>query len=192
MHTFQLFVEGPADSKFLRDYIQAISQHTIVETDVVKLGSWNGYKKEEPRLRQNWDMGIQNVLVLDADNDFTVRRTEVLTDFERFGIPVNLFLFPNNSSEGQLETLLCKIAVEEKILNCFDSYVSCIEGYESPVTKSKVFAYLDALLPAKHKKGDTNDLIQDRNRNYRNPDHWDLAHKDLKPLKTFLSPFFEN
>ena len=59
-----------------------------------------------------------------------------------------------------------------------------------PVIKSKVFAYLDALLPSKNKKNDKYDLIQEKNRNYRNIQHWDLQYEYLNPLKEFLTPFF--
>ena len=194
MRLFKIFTESKADIKFLKDYISETFQTDLEESDLDPIGSWSAYKAkgvlkasiEETHLR---DQKI--LIILDADTDFATRQTEVLTDFERFGIPIHLFLFPNNAANGALENLLCDIAVENKIMQCFDSYVICVEGYESPVTKSKVFAYLDALLPAKHKKNDSNDLIQDKNRNYRNPAHWDLHHEALAPLKSFLSPFFE-
>ena len=194
MTPFKIFTESKADIKFLKDYISETFQTVLEESEFDPIGSWSDYKAkgvlkasiEAAHLKEQ-----KIVIILDADTDFAIRQTEVLTDFERFGIPVHLFLFPNNAANGALENLLCDIAVENKIMQCFDSYVACVEGYESPVTKSKVFAYLDALLHAKYKKNDGNDLIQDRNRNYRNPDHWDLRHAALEPLKSFLTPFFE-
>lgn len=113
-----------------------------------------------------------------------------MSDFEEFGIPVKLFLFPSNIGNGALENLLCDIAIERKIIDCFENYQECINGYEAPVTKSKVYAYLDALLPANQKKSDKKDMLKEENRNYRNTHHWNLKHNTLNSLKDFLSPLF--
>ena len=129
------------------------------------------------------------ILILDADTDFNSRREEILNDFAGYEVPISLFLFPNNNSAGSLETILCEIAIEITIINCFENYEACIVGYEPPVTKSKVFAYLDALLPANRKKNDHNDLIQEKNRNYRVAAHWNLNHAHLQALREFLNQF---
>ena len=129
-------------------------------------------------------------MILDADNNFNARQQEVINDFAGFNEPISLFLFPNNNSSGSLENILCEAAIEKQIIQCFEEYEICIAGHQTPVIKSKVFAYLDALLPSANKKNDKNDLIQEKNRNYRNANHWNLRHEFLNPLKEFLAPFF--
>lgn len=131
-------------------------------------------------------------MILDADVNIESRRKEVVEDFVKYNTPIKLFLFPNDAHNGALENILCEIATKKDILACFDKYEECIEGHETPVIKSKVFAYLDALLLSKYKKNDKHDLIQEKNRNYRNAEHLDLQHAYLNPLKEFLTPFFAN
>ncbi len=61
-----------------------------------------------------------------------------------------IFLFPNNQDDGDLETLLLKIAKHDEFLKCFEKYLECIkskEHYEpiKNIRKSKWYAYLEAL-----------------------------------------------
>lgn len=192
MSNFRIFTESKADVKFIRDYIAEIFNLELSDDDFDTLGSWSGYKAGgnlKASIKENHADQKQTILVLDADADFANRQQEVLNDFSGYGIPIKLFLFPDNNSTGNIEILLCKIAIHQKIIDCFDSYEKCIDGFESPVIKSKVFAYLDALLPSSQKKGDSKDLIQEKNRNYRNPNHWDLAHDSLTPFKIFIQSF---
>ena len=194
MPNFKIFTESKADVKFLKDYIEEILNISLDNNNFDTLGSWSGYK-EGGNLKQSFIENTNNenisLLILDADSDINKRREEVLNDFKTLGNPVELFLFPNDKDNGELETLLAQIAVERKLIECFESYEKCIEGYEKPVNKSKIFAYLDALLPHNNKDNNKKDLIQEANRNYRNTDHWKLDHDYLNPLKEFLSKFIK-
>lgn len=187
---FRIFVEGKSDQKFLRDFILERFGTELQDQHFDLLGSWSGYMSNGnliASIQENLDNNKTNILVLDSDEDFKKRETKILQDFQQFGIGVELFLFPTHSENGTLEHLLCNITVKSDILECFEQYEECIKGYESPVIKSKVFAYLDALLPKNQKKGNSNDRIQDVYRDYRNKEHWDLNSSYLEPLRTFLS-----
>lgn len=192
MNNFRIFTESKADIKFLKDYIKEVFNHDLEDGYFDPLGSWSGYKaggQLNTSIQQNFDDGKKTILILDADNDFEKRKNEVLTDFMNYKIPINLFLFPNNIDNGNLETLLAQVAVERKLIDCFETYEKCITGYQLPANKSKIFAYLDALLPPKNKKNDKHDLIQEANRNYANKAHWDLNHDYLLPLNQFLASY---
>lgn len=192
MSNFRIFTESNADIKFLKDYLKEVYNTSLLDSDFDPLGSWAGYKsdgKPKASIIENYENNKNSILILDADSDFEARKMEVLSDFEKFGIPIKLFLFPNNQAQGSLETLLCEIAVEKKIISCFEAYEKCITGFQSPVIKSKIFAYLDALLPSNQKKGNSIDLISEKNRDYRNAHHWDLNNAFLDPLKAFLQQF---
>lgn len=196
MPNLKIFVEGKADVKFIADYVFEHFQVGLSHTDdFYILNSWSGYKSGGyviESIRQNFDNGAASILILDADDNFQQRQTEVLADFARYGIPINLFLSPNNNGAGELENILCAIAVEKQILTCFDAYEACIaNNYKTPVLKAKIFAYLDALLPDKNTRGGSSDLLQPQNRDYRNKAHWDLKDTYLQPLNDFLSPFFK-
>ena len=194
MLPFKIFTEGGDDVRFIKDFVlERFAFELETNIHIEPIGSWSSYKKDgdlKTSIRLNHDSQKDTLLILDADNDFERRQKEVMDDFRNFNVPVLLFLSPNNRHTGNLETMLCEIAVDRKILSCFEEYEACIKGYEAPVLKSKVFAYLDAVLPERNKKGNKNDLIQPVNRDYRNPAHWNLHHEYLQPLHDFLTPFF--
>lgn len=193
MHNFRIFTESPADVKFLKDYIEEVFTVILNDENFDTLGSWSSYKAGgnlKASIKQNTEDSKTTILILDADDNFNNRQQEVVNDFAGFNTPISLFLFPNNNSNGSLESILCETAIERKIIQCFEEYETCIAGHQAPVIKSKIFAYLDALLPSGKKKNDKNDLIQEKNRNYRNATHWNLHHEFLNPLKEFLIPFF--
>lgn len=190
MNNFRIFTESTADVKFLKDYIAAIFNKDLLDSDFGTLNGSSGYKAGgslSPAIRENADNGNLSILILDADKEFDLRLAEVTKDFAQYKVPIQLFLFPNHSHPGNLETLLAEIATERKLIDCFIQYEKCIGGYQKPINKSKIFAYLDALLPEKNKKGSKGDLIQEINRDYKNKLHWDLSHKYLDPLKEFFA-----
>ncbi len=192
MQNFRIFTESKSDVKFLRDYVEATFGFQITDEYFDTLGSWSGYKIGgvlKKSFIENKENDKISILILDADSNIDERRNEVLKDFTQFNTAIELFLFPNNIDDGELENLLAKIAKDRKLIECFEGYEKCIEGYERPVNKSKIFAYLDALLPHNNKDNNKKDLIQEANRDYRNIKHWDLNHKYLNPLKEFLSKF---
>ncbi len=194
MASVYFFVEDKAHQKFLIDFIAERFDVTLNTSNFYKLDGLSGYKKGGnalPDYALKVDDGFEMVTTLDADISPTERRKEVLSDFESLGIKSQLFLFPNNEAVGELETTLIEIAIDRKLIGCFEGYEKCIEGYQKPVNKSKIYAYLDAILPPNQKKNNKKDLIEDNNRDYRNKTHWDLHHPYLNPLYQFLQPFFQ-
>lgn len=191
MTQFRIFTESPADVKFLKDYINGVLGISLSDIHFDTLGGWAGYKTGgniKASIKENNDDERITIIILDADTDFSARQQEVINDFKKYNIPIQLFLFPNNLNIGSLETLLSEIAVERGIINCFEQYEHCIQGYQAPVDKSKIFAYLDALLPKNAKNNNKKDVIKEENRNYLNEAHWNLNHEFLSPLKAFLLP----
>ncbi len=192
MSEFRIFMESKADVKFVIDFISERFGNKLEISDFDTLNSWSGYKAGggiEDAIQQNYDNGKQTILILDADNDYTKRYAEVTSDFQGYGIPVHLFLFPNSRLNGNLESLLTEIAVDRKLIDCFVGYEVCVKDYNLSLEKSRIYSYLDSILP-ENDKIKKNDLRKEENRNYRNTDHWNLHHEYLQPLHDFLSPFF--
>ncbi|MEQ8810637.1 MAG: hypothetical protein RIE59_16325, partial [Imperialibacter sp.] len=81
------------------------------------------------------------------------------------------------------------------IINCFDSYESCLAGLDFDVfpndRKTKIYAYTKSLAWLKRKKGDP-DPAKEENRDYLDADIWNLDSNALSPLLNFLSPYFKN
>jgi hypothetical protein len=193
MPDFKIFTEGKADIKFLKDYVSEHFNPILSDELFYELKSWSGYKTNGHALaaiQENFDAKNETILILDADNDFANRQAEVVGDFDKFGIHANLFLFPDNKHNGNLESLLTDIAVDRIPINCFLNYEECIRAYNLSLEKSRIYAYLDTVLPANSKINRKIDLRIEENRNYRNPAHWNLHHEYLTPLHNFLQQFF--
>ncbi len=125
MPDFKIFTESKADIKFLSDYIEAIHGLKLANDDFGALGGRTGYKANgelNAFIRKNVDNQKQTILIADSDDDFNKNRAEILDDFRHYNIPVSLFLFPNDSSNGNLEDALTEIAVDRKLMGCFLEY----------------------------------------------------------------------
>ena len=163
-----------------------------------------GYKKltNEVNIREmriNSDQGGVNLVIFDADQNLEVRRRELLSYKEDYGLEFELFLFPNNQDPGELEDLL------ESIINPNNhSIFECWEHYEqelvtlnipgrtpppltTPAKKTKIYGYLEALLFKNQKE-----QIKEKKRDYENALHWNLDAEYLEPLKVFLKCNIEN
>lgn len=191
MGKIKFFVEGVADEKFIADLLIHLKRTSSI-IDFVKI---NGCTKElvnnvKPQFTANTDNGGTNILIFDADSNYTETENRLLKIKEDLGIDFEMFLFPNNKDLGNLETLLEKIINPNhySIFECFESYQICLDkmqnGYKVPATKTKIFAYLDALLPKKDEA-----MAKEDKRNYNNSEHWDLDNPYLKNLKEFLERF---
>lgn len=203
----QIFVEGKSDYQliyqivkywfnyplFLKTELRMTEGWTKIVSSTAKGISWRQF------MRNNSDNGGVNLIIFDADNDIEQRREEILKWKKEHDLDFELFLFPNNQSPGAVEDLLmqCINPHNQPIIDCWKSYVAClktkkIEGRSRPLTiparKSEVYCYLETLVGTTKKE---KDLIKDENRNFLNPDHWDMDCAAIQPLKNFLKPYFE-
>ena len=109
------------------------------------------------------------------------------------GVSSELFLFPNHQDDGTIEDLLENIIApaNQSILDCWTTYERCIQKIEGkkltiPAKKSKIYTYLECLLP------NTNSgkkLAKDKNRDFRNNEHWEIGNLEnpyIKAIKSFL------
>ncbi len=129
-----------------------------------------------------------------------------------------IFLFPNNQDDGDLETLLLEIAKHKEFINCFEGYLDCIKKTEhckpiKNIRKNKLYAYLEALglekffqytwdtekknnkkkLIIDDKDGDEIEIKDQYKGDYEELKKvLDLNSKSLIPLKNFLGQFAEN
>ncbi|WQX23843.1 hypothetical protein E5P81_01835 [Helicobacter pylori] len=125
-----------------------------------------------------------------------------------------IFLFPNNQDDGDLETLLSEIANHKEFINCFESYLDCIKKKEhykpiKNIRKSMWYAYLEVFGLEKffqykwdtnNKKNEENIIIDDKGKiKEKHKEEYeklkeviDFNSKSLIPLKNFLGQFAEN
>ncbi len=117
-----------------------------------------------------------------------------------------IFLFPNNQDDGDLETLLLEIAKHEEFINCFESYLDCIKKKEhykpiKNIRKNMLYAYLEVLgledLYTKKNIFDTEGKVNKVKNKYKGyyeklKEVIDFNSSSLVPLKKFLERFVEN
>ncbi len=215
MVAVDIWVEGIADQKFLADVLKTwfnlsfnkkfecrdetrdISVRIRKGDGVSNFNSEEGWMQIKPSFEENYAAGVKNLIIADADDDFSARKNEVgkTVNGVSFNIESDLFLWPDHQThqeKGDLERLLEQIINPEHktIFECWNAYEDCLrrspeKTYTTPARKTKIYAYLEALLgETKSEK----DKIKEREREYFNPNHWQLDHtkEPLKPLHEFL------
>ncbi|OOP85639.1 hypothetical protein B0X24_02690, partial [Helicobacter pylori] len=131
-------------------------------------------------------------------------KKEILSKTQQKITEEQIFLFPNNQNDGDLETLLLEIAKHDEFLKCFEGYLECIKSKEhykpiKNIRKSKWYAYLEALGLENLTK--TNIDVFDGKGKIRKEykeeyerlkEVIDFNSNSLIPLKDFLGQFAEN
>lgn len=197
---FRIVVEGKEDYFFLMNYLSYIFKvsNCCIETlEYNKKGeevSCSIYiAKRSLYIELRWINGKDNlvkedirlsiakghdiIIVFDANENTKKKVSKKLQ-----GLEYELFLFPDNSNNGNLEDLLEQIILPDKqdIFECFKAYKRCLEernkGYQLPNQKAKIYSYKEAL----------GALDKDHKEKQFKPEYWDFDNSALNPLKHFL------
>ncbi|WP_297203846.1 DUF3226 domain-containing protein [uncultured Brachyspira sp.] len=187
---YLILVEGIADKKFLEDYIKH-NYNNFNENIKIEINNGNSFnEKKIINIKKYIDDNHKLILIFDADNDIQNSIANIKYNLTNYNLnDEDIFLFPNNKDNGNLENILINIAVRKEIMDCFDNYIKCIESLEntnSPINKSKVYAYLESI------KGYDKKKIKEENRDYNNNKIWNIDSDYLIPLKNFLDKYFIN
>lgn len=202
----RIFVEGIADSKFLNDFISHNYKIDLGKEDIIETKGWTNILSEKSdgefiknQMSKNSDNDGTNLLIFDADKNYSERLQEIIEWRNKNNLDFEIFLWPNNKDTGDLETVLERIInpKNKPIFECWNGYEDCLKskniiGRETPLTipakKTKIYGYLETLLgESKSQK----DKIKERNREYKNKEHWDLNSEYLNEIKEFLDNHFQ-
>ena len=195
---FNIFVEGVADARFFKQYLSHLFVETIADERIVILKGWDNLKTEASalRMRSMTANGGVNLVIVDADKDFQSRKNEIERWQQANEVEFELFLLPNNQDAGALEDMLENIINPNNrpIMDCWEDYEKELVKLDipgrtpppltTPAKKTKIYGYLEALLGTTKRE---KELIKEVNRNYENPQHWNLDAEYLEPLKGFLN-----
>lgn len=192
-----IVVEGNSDKDFLEQYM--CHMHYDGAYEIISNGGnsltvqgKDGNHTLQSRIRRTISNEGRVCIVFDADANHKKAKNNIVSGLKECGFDsskIEVFLFPDNESGGNLETLLSNIVrVEFKgVLECFDKYVKCIDNKFPNLTKnidkkSKMFAYREAVGLEKR--------IKENYKNLKNfdlfSDYFDLDSKYLEPLRKFL------
>ncbi|MHB9292266.1 hypothetical protein Holit_01362 [Hollandina sp. SP2] len=150
-------------------------------------------------MEKNTDNEGINLVIFDADTDFNNRKLAIEKWKGNYKLAFELFLLPDNQNAGALEDLLEKVILDnnQAIFGCWDGFENCLRDCASrsvgkaltiPAKKTKIYAYLEVLLGETKKE---KEKIKERERDYKNKDHWNLDSEFLNPLKDFLSKYIQ-
>lgn len=213
-----IYTEGKSDRNFLGWYLsflkykdhfdifdiegkdKLISDEFLEKIDKILKNKHQTYKQvciifdADKKESQESDVGFDNKL-----EHICKELKEKRIDFPR----EQIFLFPNNQDDGDLETLLLEIANHKEFINCFESYLDCIKKKEhykpiKNIRKSKWYAYLEVLgLEDLYTKKNIFDIEGKVKNEYK--EDYEKLKKAIKfesdilvPLKNFLGQFAKN
>ncbi|WQX69932.1 hypothetical protein KVM75_01780 [Helicobacter pylori] len=204
-----IFVEGPSDKVFLEVYLYFLEDLPIKNFKVKDVKGKDNLSKRLLEI-EKYD---KTLIVFDADN-YKSNKKEILTVVSKTKQTISeeqIFLFPNNQDDGDLETLLLEIAKHDEFLKCFEGYLECIKSKEhykpiKNISKSKWYAYLEVFelqnfFKDKRNKNDKKNeekiIIDDKGKirkEYKEEyeklkEVIDFNSNSLIPLKDFLGQF---
>lgn len=177
----KIYVEGKTDKRFIEQYLIHLGFDSV---DVIDTGGKDKLKSQVPILKTYVDEGYQILVIFDADDNIKLRRKDLEEFKNKNQLVFDIFLFPNNINNGEIEDMLFEIINTENksIFKCFDSFNQCLEDkYHRPNKEAKIYAYLDALTEKNNKE-----TIRPEKRLYLKSEHWNLNSEYLNPLKEFL------
>ncbi|WP_121075376.1 DUF3226 domain-containing protein [Helicobacter pylori] len=204
-----IFVEGPSDKVFLEVYLYFLEDLPIKNFKVQNIKGKDNLSKRLIEI-EKYD---KTLIIFDADKNYESNKKEILSKTQQKITKEQIFLFPNNQDDGDLETLLLEIAKHDEFLKCFEGYLECIKSKEhyrpiKNIRKNMLYAYLEVFELQKffQYKWDTSNknekyiIIDDKGKikeehqeEYEKlKEAIDFNSNSLIPLKDFLGQFAEN
>ncbi|MCQ2633455.1 hypothetical protein JT149_01870 [Helicobacter pylori] len=193
-----IFVEGPSDKVFLEAYLYFLEDLPIKNFKVKDVTGKDNLSKRLLEI-EKYD---KTLIIFDADKDYESNKKEILKVVSKTKQTISeeqIFLFPNNQDDGDLETLLLEIAKHDEFLKCFEGYLECIKSKEhykpiKNISKSKWYAYLEVFGLENLTKTDGKDKIKEKHKEEyeKLKEVIDFSLNSLIPLKNFLGQFAEN
>ncbi len=202
-----IFVEGPSDKVFLEVYLYFLEDLPIKNFKVKDVKGKDNLSKRLLEI-EKYD---KTLIIFDADKDYESNKKEILKVVSKTKQTISeeqIFLFPNNQDDGDLETLLLEIAKHDEFLKCFERYLECIKSkeYYKPIKnirKNMLYAYLEVFELQKffqykwdtnNKKNEENIIIDDKGKiKEKHKEEYeklkeviDFNSKSLVPLKKFF------
>lgn len=182
-----IFVEGPSDESFLKELFKRM---TLGKPNIITFKGWTNIVSKQ--IEEAVDDAIENnaavLIIFDADDPSKGGGIQPrLKAIEaKLGVPlfaqVRAFLFPDNQSDGDFETLLDSMACDRTpIDDCWRSYEQCLaeKNYNRPTRKSMMHEYAAAIDASVWEH-------EGFNKSFANDAIWDWSAPALDPLKTFL------
>lgn len=201
-----IFIEAKNKSLPEADFINTVLEKLGIDSDKYDIICTNGYtnllNEKKAFINQmllNTDEGGKNLVVFDADYNengggFLKRKEELLKGGIEKGVSFDLFLWPNNIEDGDVELLMERIARKDlypEFFDCFNDYELCIGSrkdsdgkpfYKTPNRKGKLHTFFHALPISKTRQSEfgRGEWLFDDDK------IWDFGSDSLNSIKDFL------
>lgn len=192
MDEIYLIVEGSEDVRFLQDFIEFHFRKKIERNLFIEIGGKSEtIHLSQTKIQTSTDAGKLNIIIFDADdNDYQSTLANVKAKERDLSLKFDkIFLFPDNNSKGNLESLLKSSVTKgnEELFDCIEAYAICkaalnLKNPRSIDEKEKIRIYQGSFVEPNRVKGSE--------RSYLDNNIWDLNSPMLIPLKKFLGEFF--
>ena len=203
----KIYIEGKNKKVPESEFLHAILDQIGVSNEKYEFVHTNGYTSlldaangvNVEIMRANSDSGGKNLVVFDADTatnsgGFEKRQKELLEKGKALGLNFELFLWPDNRNDGDVEVLMESIARKDlypEFFDCFSKYEHCISQrkndkgepfYTTPNRKGKLHSYFNSLPISNTKKSKFGSSIW----RWTDASIWNLDADSLRPIKEFL------
>lgn len=189
-----------------KDFVEKFIQHHFPkyklseDYEVIGTGGKDKLHKFQTILQENTFNGGINLVIYDADSYLngggcSKRKIHYNSQKTTLDIEFDLFLWPNNHSDGDFETMLLRITLTKHkgLIDCFNQYAKRIKRmgrgkvkYNVPGNKRCIHSYIFAM-PMKRKE---KELFAKGYWAFENKEYWDLESEYLHSLKEFLGRYF--
>lgn len=178
---------------FISTLLRHMGFQPDIHFEIINIGGKDNLQNATNKMTETELEGNRNIIVFDADSPdngggFSIRKAEIEAVMRTKGVHAEIFLFPDNSSDGDFETLLEGVAQTERhklFFGCFNDYECCVgREYLSPNRKGKFHTYVTAQ-PWLSKK--QREAIGKGQWMFDDMRLWNLDAEILQPLKDFLN-----
>ena len=203
----KIYIEGKNKKVPESEFLRAILEHIGIPAEKYEFVHTNGYTSlldaangvNVEIMRANSDNGGTNLVIFDADTTannggFAQRQKELLDKGYSLGLNFDLFLWPDNEHDGDVEVLMESIARKDlypEFFDCFSKYEHCISQrkndkgepfYTTPNRKGKLHTYFNSLPISNTKKNKFGSGVW----RWSDTDIWSLDSDSLRQIKEFL------
>jgi hypothetical protein len=204
----RIFVEGSTDLRFLTDLVWIHFGKTLNKSEIIVTRGWSNLFNEENLniIQLVAAQGGSSLVIFDTDKDsdiveesFVIRRELLINKAKKNKVLIDLFLFPNNKEDGDIESLLQTIAnpnVYEPVATCYESYFDCLQEYNQRY-QSETGIRLNIFREKDRRKLALRNFLSihgqksdEHKRNYTDTNFWNFNSPALHPLIDSLRPHF--
>jgi|GEM_PF-1482793 len=170
-------------------------KHSNFKGKIIAVDGCSMLRKNEflhTEMQDNKEEGGANIVIFDADytekengnKGIAACRQRLNSIITSKNIEFDYYIWPNNESDGEIETLLRSLipSNKEPIFQCIEDHQNCLKSLniinlKYADLKTKIGFYLHT----------SNENSEVRKRDYKNSDFWNLNYKNNDSLKKFIA-----